>query len=547
MSDIKTVGVAGGGTMGAGIAMVTARAGFKTILYDTRAEALAAARAQSEAFFAKSVERGKLRPDELPSIMGHWTGTTRIEDLAACDVVIEAVFENLKVKHGLLAELNRICLPHTIFASNTSTISITEIAGGSGRDDRVVGMHFCLPAQLMKLVEMSPGLNTSEATFDTAWGFCKALGQNPVKTRDTPGFILNYFLIPYNNDAIRLVEQSVAAPADIDKAVKTALGYAMGPFELLDLIGLDTQLLLCEAMHGLTNEARAACPPLVKRMIAAGHLGRKAGRGFHVYKDGARIAPAEPSVLTDLRGPKDVPDTLTARERDVLRARFDGERSDSEGALSHSITDTGNSRSFPGRHHLLDTAATEAQLVVIIGSRAGEELARVRNRGAHAVILLELGLESLGVHTGELRATESSNVLGFARYRLGNAEPTDLIELVRQPHTKPEALVAARALFERAGFAVAVCGDFPGRIVDRLIRPYFNAALRRLDEGLASADDMDTTLRLGLGYPEGPISLLERTGLAHHFDVTQALYEQLGDAAYAPARRARVAKLRETG
>jgi 3-hydroxybutyryl-CoA dehydrogenase len=180
--------------------------------------------------------------------------------------------------------LNAICPSHTIFASNTSTISITEIAGGSGRDDRFVGMHFCLPAQLMKLVEMSPGLNTSDATFAAAWEFCKALGQNPVKTQDSPGFILNYFLIPYNNDAIRLVEQGVAEPADIDKAIKTALGYAMGPFELLDLIGMDTQLLLCEAMHGLTNEPRAACPPLVKRMIAAGRLGRKTGRGFHVYK-----------------------------------------------------------------------------------------------------------------------------------------------------------------------------------------------------------------------------------------------------------------------
>ena len=147
--------------------------------------------------------------------------------------------------------------------------------------------------------------------------------------------------------------------------------------------------------------------------------------------------------------------------------------------------------------------------------------------------------------TGESRGREGSNVLGFARYRLGDADPTNLIELVRQPQTKRDALAAAKALFEQAGFVVAVCGDFPGRIVDRLIRPYFNAALRRLDEGLASADDMDATLRLGLGYPEGPISLLERTGLAYHFDVTQALYEQLGDVAYAPARRARVAKLRE--
>jgi 3-hydroxybutyryl-CoA dehydrogenase len=214
--------------------------------------------------------------------------------------------------------------------------------------------------------------------------------------------------------------------------------------------------------------------------------------------------------------------------------------------VAYSIIDTGHSRSFPGPHKLLHEAAAEGEVVVVVGSRPREGLAQVTNREARVAILLELGLECLGVHTGESRGLEGSNLLGFARYRLGSAAPTNLIELVRQPQTEPDALAAARGLFERAGFVVAVCGDFPGRIVDRLIRPYFNAALRRLDEGLASADDMDATLRLGLGYPEGPISLLERTGLAQHFDVAQALYEQLGDAAYAPARRARVAKLRDT-
>lgn len=285
MTDIKTVGVAGCGTMGAGIAIVSARAGFRTVVYDTREEALARARTQTEAFFAKSVERGKLKPDQLPAILANFLFTKTMKDLEPCDIVIEAVFEDLEVKHSLFARIDKVCPPHTLFASNTSTISITEIAGGSGRADRFVGMHFCLPAQLMKLVEMSPGLNTSEATFEQAWAFCKALGQNPVRTKDNPGFILNYFLIPFNNDAIRLVESGVAEPAEVDKAIKAAMGYAMGPFELLDLIGMDTQLLLCEAMHGLTHEPRAACPPLVRRMIAAGHLGRKTGRGFHSYKD----------------------------------------------------------------------------------------------------------------------------------------------------------------------------------------------------------------------------------------------------------------------
>ena len=283
MTQIKTVGVAGSGTMGCGIAIVAARAGFVTRVYDTRQDALERARKQTESFLNKSAERGKIAANAVPEIMSRWHGTTKLEDLADCDLVIEAVFEDLDVKHQLFSALDKICPPQTLFASNTSTISITEIAGGSGRPDRFVGMHFCLPAQLMKLIEMSPGLNTRDETFQRAWAFGEALGQRPVKTQDTPGFILNYFLIPFNNDAIRLVEQGVAEAADIDKAIKTALGYPMGPMELLDLVGMDTQRLLCEAMHGLTHESRAACPPLVRRMIAAGWLGKKTGRGFHTY------------------------------------------------------------------------------------------------------------------------------------------------------------------------------------------------------------------------------------------------------------------------
>jgi 3-hydroxybutyryl-CoA dehydrogenase len=280
MSPIQTVGVAG-------IAMVAARAGFRTIVYDTRQDALERARKQTEGFFAKSVERKKLTQEQVDSILAGLSGTSDIGGLAACDIVIEAVFEDLSVKHAVLGELAKVCPPHTLFASNTSTLSITEIAAGSGRPDRFVGMHFCLPAQLMKLVEMSPGLSTSEESFASAWDFCKALGQVPVKTKDNPGFILNYFLVPFNNDAIRLVEAGVATPADIDRAIKTALGYPMGPLELLDLVGLDTHLLVAEALYASTHEPRAAVPALVKRMIAAGQLGRKSGQGFYTYRGNA--------------------------------------------------------------------------------------------------------------------------------------------------------------------------------------------------------------------------------------------------------------------
>lgn len=283
MTDIKTIGVVGCGTMGTGIAIVTARAGFKTRLFDTRAQALEQAREQAAAFLGKSVARGKMPAGKDQEILANMLTTTNLPDLADCDLIIEAVFEDLSVKHEIFSQLNEVCPQHTVFASNTSTIAITEIAGGSGRDDRFVGMHFCLPAQLMKLVEMSAGMKTSEETFTRAWQACEAMGQKPVRTKDTPGFILNYFLIPWHNDVINMVDQGVASPADIDLAVKTALGYPLGPLELLDMVGMDTQRLLCDAMHGLTHEPRAACPALVKRMIGAGLLGRKSGQGFYQY------------------------------------------------------------------------------------------------------------------------------------------------------------------------------------------------------------------------------------------------------------------------
>lgn len=215
--------------------------------------------------------------------------------------------------------------------------------------------------------------------------------------------------------------------------------------------------------------------------------------------------------------------------------------------MQYAILDTGFSRSFPDDHALLTGAVKDlksAQVVIVIGEHAGRHAKSLKKWKDKAAVLIELSTESLGAYTGESRAEEGSNVLGFARFRLGADAPTDLVELVRQPRTSETALAATRKIIEGAGLQVALCGDFAGRIIDRLVRPYYNAALRRLDEGLATADDLDTTLKLGLGYPEGPIALLERTGLAHHFDVTQALFEATGEQPYAPARRARVAKSR---
>ncbi len=214
-------------------------------------------------------------------------------------------------------------------------------------------------------------------------------------------------------------------------------------------------------------------------------------------------------------------------------------------STTYQVTASGDSRSFPAEHAFLARQDVRGAARVFIGKDAGKAFAAAEDLSSLPVVAIELGTECLGEHTGEHKGREGSNVVGFARFRLGQADPSALVELVRQPQTSEAALAAARAVFEAAGLKVAVCNDFPGRIVDRLVRPYLNAALRRLDERLASADDMDKTLCLGLGYPEGPIALLDRTGLAEHHDVTEALYRALGQEAYAPARRAQVAKARQ--
>ncbi|MFT5532467.1 MAG: 3-hydroxybutyryl-CoA dehydrogenase [Burkholderiaceae bacterium] len=213
---------------------------------------------------------------------------------------------------------------------------------------------------------------------------------------------------------------------------------------------------------------------------------------------------------------------------------------------TYRIVRSGDSRSFPADHPFLVQANAQATAVAYLGVGSGAAFATAPAAPDAAFVAIERGNECLGIHAGERHDGSTTNVVGFARFRLGDAEPSALVELVRQVSTSVQALAAAKSAFEAAGLVVAVCNDFPGRIVNRLVRPYYNAALRRLDEQLATSDDMDTTLRLGLGYPEGPIALLRRTGLAQHYEVSQALYEALGQEPYAPARAAQVAHARKT-
>lgn len=282
---INSVAVIGCGTMGVGIAIVAARGGCRTLLHDNDAGRIGKARDAAAQFFARSVELGRMDKQVVAAALDRLVPAPVLEDLAVADLVIEAVFEDYQVKSELISRLDAICSPQTILATNTSTLLVTQLAAACKQPERFVGLHFCLPAQLMKLVEVTPGLRTAPDVLASALAFCQQVGQIPVQTSDTPGFILNRFAIPLHNRAIRMVEENVASAEDIDRAVKSAYGHSMGPLELVDLVGLDTQIRLSEAFYQITLDPDLACPNLLRQMVAAGWLGKKAGRGFYQYGD----------------------------------------------------------------------------------------------------------------------------------------------------------------------------------------------------------------------------------------------------------------------
>jgi 3-hydroxybutyryl-CoA dehydrogenase len=285
--------VVGGGLMGSGIAQVAAQAGIATTLRELSEPLVQRARANITRSLDKSIEKGKLTADARDAALSRLTTTTRLDDLAACDVVIEAVVEDLDVKNALWRELNAHCAADTVFASNTSSLTIAAMATASGRPDRLVGLHFFNPVPLMRLVEVVRTLTTSDATFDRAMTLVRQLGKQPVVARDSSGFVVNRLLIPYMLDAIRALENGVGTITDIDAGMQLGAGHPMGPFTLLDFVGLDTVERVAEVMFDEYREQRFAPPPLLRRLVRAGHLGRKAGRGFYDHT----VDPPVPSAL----------------------------------------------------------------------------------------------------------------------------------------------------------------------------------------------------------------------------------------------------------
>ena len=282
----RTIGVAGSGLMGSGIVEVCARTGYDVLVREISDELLARGLDRLDRSLGRGVERGKLSAADRDAARKRVRGTTRLEDLAPCDLVIEAIVELMDAKKVLYAELDRVCPPATVFASNTSSLSITEMASVTRRADRFVGMHFFNPVPVMKPVELVRGFLTSEETLAAARAFCETLGKTVVVCKDSPGFIVNLLLVPYLLDAVRALEMGVASREDIDTAVQLGLNHPMGPLTLLDFVGIDTTYYIAEAMYQEFKDTRYAAPPLMRKMVLAGYHGRKTGRGFYEYPEG---------------------------------------------------------------------------------------------------------------------------------------------------------------------------------------------------------------------------------------------------------------------
>lgn len=281
--SFKKIGIVGFGQMGSGIAQVTAAAGYKVVAREEKEELLQKGLKGIEKLLDKAIEKGKATADDKAKILGNISTTTKFEDLADCDLVIEAVTENIEVKTPIFRALDKVCKPETIFASNTSSLSITDMAVETSRRSKFVGLHFFNPVPIMKLVEVVRTIMTDDGTLKETIAFAESVGKVVVRAKDSCGFVVNLLLVPYLIDAIRWYENGLATKEDIDNGMKLGCAHPMGPLELTDFIGLDTIMYIGEIMFEEFRQPHYAPPPLLKRMVKAGYLGRKSGRGFYEY------------------------------------------------------------------------------------------------------------------------------------------------------------------------------------------------------------------------------------------------------------------------
>jgi 3-hydroxybutyryl-CoA dehydrogenase len=564
--EFKRVGVVGLGTMGAGIVEVFARNGLTVVAVDRDEASLVRGRGHLEHSTGRAVARGKLAEAEQQALLDRVAFDTELKAMADVDLVVEAVPEQLELKRSIFRALDDICRQDTILATNTSSLSVTEIAVATSRPDKVVGMHFFNPAPVMKLVEIVRSVVTDPEVVIDIERFAASLGKTDVTIGDRAGFIANALLFGYLNHAAAMFAERYASREDIDASMKLGCGLPMGPLALLDLIGLDTAFEILDTMYRQSRDRLHAPTPIFKQMITAGLLGRKVGRGFYTY-DG----PDSPNVLADTHSPATEP--ARAEPRPVRRVGVVG-----SGTMATGIVEVFAKAGFD-----VTFVARSAEKVATLSTNLQRSLEKAVQRGklaeadrdaalsritgshslddlAEADLVIEAVVEELSVkqalfanldeicRPGAVLATTTSSLpvieCAAATGRQSDVvgmhffNPTTvmaLVEVVSTVSTAPEVTATAQTVAVSLGKHPVSCGDRAGFIVNALLFPYLNDAVKMLEAHYATADDIDSAMKVGCGYPMGPFELLDVVGLDVSLAIQRVLYQEFREPGFAPA------------
>ncbi len=564
--QFSKVGVVGLGTMGAGIAEVFARSGLDVVAIEQDAESLERGRGQLERSTGRAVRRGKLAEGEQAELLGRITFSLELDDLKEVELVLEAVPERLELKQEIFARLDEICPPDTILATNTSSLSVTEISVATKRPDKVIGLHFFNPAPVMRLVEVVRSVVTAPDVVADVEALAQRLGKSDVTVGDKAGFIANFLLFGYLNQAVSMYEQKFATREDIDAAMKLGCGLPMGPLQLLDLIGLDTAYEIIETMYRQSRDHRHAPATFLKQMVTAGLLGRKTGRGFYTYEspassvsvpdaetpdDRARAAGARPvrsvgvvgsgTMATGIvevvaKGGYDV-HYVTRSPQKVAKVRAAIERSTDKavqrGKLAAADRDVTLAR-ITGSTSLADLAGVDLVIEAVAEDLAIKQalfanLDEICKPGA----VLASTTSSLPVIELAVATRRPADVVGL--HFFNPATVMKLVEVVHTVHTGHDTAATALAVCDQVGRHPVSCGDRAGFIVNALLFPYLNDAVKMLEGHYANSDDIDTAMKLGCGYPMGPFELLDVVGLDVSLAIQRTLYQEFREPGFAPA------------
>jgi 3-hydroxybutyryl-CoA dehydrogenase len=515
--QFRSVGVVGLGTMGAGIAEVFARSGLSVVAVEVDPTALARGRGHVEKSTGRAVTRGRMSTDEQKSLLERISFATELAALADVDLVIEAVPERLEIKTSTFGALDDICRPDAVLATNTSSLSITDIAVASGRSTHVIGMHFFNPAPVMKLVEIVHSVLTDAEVIADVRALTERLGKTAVSVGDRAGFVANRLLFGYLNQAAGMLECGRATAEDIDTAMTVGAGLPMGPLALLDLIGLDTSVQVLDTIYAETRDRRYAAVPTLRHLVTAGHLGRKTGRGLYDYADVASTGGSEPPPAAEF-----------AKIGLVGR----GARADEIASrIGHRVlhVDPAKLKPLGGCDVIIDAAGGTADEVrsrfTAIGKAAASDAVLVTTAPSPAVLDCAVA------------AGRPDRVVGL--HIVGPAAGTDdtapvLAELVASLVSAAAAVTQVAGLAARMGLTLVRSLDQAGFIVEALLLPHLNDALSMRQDEYASAEDIDAAMRFGCGYRHGPFALLDQLGARTVLDGLNAIYAERPEPGLAP-------------